>query len=63
MPLYTVRLESQTDSQWRERNITASDEKHAAKLAEAREGAGDRRARRCAHGGRDDADDDGRHVV
>jgi hypothetical protein len=38
MPLYTVRLESQTDSQWRERNITASDEKHAAKLAEAREG-------------------------
>jgi hypothetical protein len=37
MPLYTVRLESQTDSQWRQFTTAAKDEKDAAKLAEARE--------------------------
>jgi hypothetical protein len=37
MPLYTVRLESQTDSQWRQFTTAAKDEKHAAKLADARE--------------------------
>jgi hypothetical protein len=37
LPLYTVRLESQTDSQWRQFTTAAKDEKDAAKLAEARE--------------------------
>jgi hypothetical protein len=37
LPLYTVRLESQTDSQWRQFTTAAKDEKEAAKLAEARE--------------------------
>jgi hypothetical protein len=37
LPLYTVRLESQTDSQWRQFTTAAENEKDAAKLAEARE--------------------------
>jgi hypothetical protein len=37
LPLYTVRLESQTDSQWRQFTTAAQDTKDAAKLAEARE--------------------------
>jgi hypothetical protein len=37
MQLYTVRLESQTDSQWRQLTTAANDEKHAAKIAQDRE--------------------------
>lgn len=37
MPLYNVRLESQTDDQWRLRTLEADGPKHAAKLCEQME--------------------------
>lgn len=37
MPIYSVRLESQTDDQWRLRTLAADNKEQAKKIAEARE--------------------------